>query len=123
MLRKFKIGYTIFVGVSIISLWIMLFATSQVPELETEPFSLTLHVLSELLLAGSLIICGIGYIKNTRWVPYVFMFSMGLLVYSVINAAGYYGESGDFAMVIMFALLLTIAAVLTVLSLKEGYYT
>ncbi|PKM53193.1 MAG: hypothetical protein CVV00_13520 [Firmicutes bacterium HGW-Firmicutes-5] len=110
---------TLFVGFSIIVLWIMLFATSQVPELETEPFSLALHVLSELILAVSLLFTGIGYMKNTRWVPYMFMLSMGLLIYSVMNVAGYYGESGNFAMVIIFAVLLVIAVLLTVLTLKE----
>ncbi|VDN49152.1 conserved protein of unknown function [Petrocella atlantisensis] len=49
----------------------------------------------------------------------MFMLSMGLLIYSVMNVAGYYGESGNFAMVIIFAVLLVIAVLLTVLTLKE----
>ncbi|MBH1940920.1 hypothetical protein I5677_08460 [Mobilitalea sibirica] len=118
-LRKGKAIFAIFIGVSIISLWIMLFLSSQIPELRTEPISISLHIFSEILLAITLIIAGIKLFKDTNNSKKWFLLAMGLLIYSVINAAGYYGQNNEWAMVIMFGVIFMISTFFVVLSLKD----
>ena len=65
-LNKVKAIYSILVGMSIISLWSMLFITRQIPELETESFRIILHIFSELLLAITLIIVGVELLRYTK---------------------------------------------------------
>lgn len=118
-LNKVKAIYSILMGVSIISLWIMLFVSNQIPELETERFRISLHIFSELLLALTLIIGGVGLLREAKQSEKIFLFSMGLLIYSVINAAGYFGQSASWEMVVVFAVLGLISTVLTLTSLKR----
>lgn len=118
-LRKSKAIYAILVGISIIGLWLMLFSTGQIPELETKLFDISLHIISELILAITLILSGIALLRQSRWSEKLFLLSMGLLIYSVINAAGYYGQDGNWAMVLMFAGLLTIALIFTAYSMRD----
>ena len=118
-LRKTKATFSILVGGSIISLWIMLFISGQIPELDTEPFSILLHIFSELLLAMTLIIAGVGLLRQSRISEKTFLLAMGLLSYSVINAAGYHGERENWAVVIMFAAIGFISAAFVAISLRK----
>lgn len=118
-LRKVKAIYSIFVGISIMSLWTMLFITGQIPELETELFSISLHIFSELLLAITLVVSGVELLRKSKRAEKIFLVGMGLLLYSVINAAGYYGESGNWAIVGMFAVLSCVALILVISSLRK----
>lgn len=119
MIYKVKAIYSILVGISIISLWCMLFITSQVPELDNQFIAISLHIFSELLLAITLIIAGIELLRKTKRGDKIFIFSMGLLIYSVINAAGYYGQSANWGMVVMFSILGVISTVLVIISLRK----
>lgn len=118
-LNKVKAIYSILMGLSIISLWSMLFITQQIPELETELFDISFHIFSELLLAITLIIGGINLLRDTKKSEMVFFLSMGLLVYSVINAAGYYGQQANWGMFGMFGTFAIISTILVILSLKR----
>jgi len=104
-MNKIKSIYSLIIGTSIIALWIMLFTTGQIPELKTEPINIMIHVISEVLTAVMLIITGIAIIKKSKIAPKLFCVASGMLLYSVINAAGYYGQNGDTAMIIMFAVI------------------
>ena len=47
--------FSILMGASLLSTWVVLFAASQVPELTTSPFSTTLLLVGEALTGLSLI--------------------------------------------------------------------
>ena len=122
-LRKIKAVYSIVVGISILALWIMLFLTGQIPELETELFRISFHIFSELLLAIILVISGIGLLRKSKTAEKLFLLAMGLLLYSVINAAGYYGQNGDYTMVIMFSVVCFASVFFLVSSIKSDCNT
>ena len=118
-LRTIKALFSIIIGVSIISLWIMLYLSNQIPELKTEPVNITLHIFSEILLAIILIIASIQLINKSRNSEKTFLISMGLLLYSVINAAGYYGQNENWVMVVLFSLLFIFSTIFIFISLKN----
>jgi hypothetical protein len=65
-----------------------------------------------------LIIGGFGLFTNRGWGFHVFLISMGMLLYTVIVSAGYYGQLGDMIMVGMF----TLFQILTVLLIGLSFY-
>lgn len=100
--------YFTIIGIGIIGLWIMLLATNQVPELETEPAAIAFHITVELLMAVVSIGAGILTLKEHKRSVEAILFASGMIVYSVINSSGYYAESGDVAMIVLFSLLLVL---------------
>ncbi len=100
----------------------MLLITSQVPELETSPFSIAFHLVAEIFTASLLIIGGIMVYRKHLLGEKVYLISIGMLLYTVINSSGYYAQSGDWGFVVMFAILFLIA-VMTItrfLSIRKG---
>jgi|SRR6056297_544002 len=118
-LRKVKAIFSVIIGFSILALWIMLFLTDQIPEIDTELFRISFHIFSELLLAIILIISGIGLLRKSKRAEKLFLVAMGLLLYSVINAAGYYGQNGNWIMVVMFSAISLVSIMFTVFSFKK----
>jgi len=122
VVRKFSAGFAIFVGISMIGLWTMLLLTSQVPELETSPFSIAFHLVAEIFTAFLLIIGGIMVYRKHLLGEKIYLISVGMLLYTVINSSGYYAQSGDWGFVVMFAILfiLTVMIITRFLSIKKG---
>ena len=122
-LRRTAAGYTIIVGLAMIGLWIMLLMTGQDPQLQTElrtiPIAISMAITSDFLTAAVLIAAGFGLIMNSEWAAKVFLLAMGFLFYSVVNAAGLYGQRGDIPFISMFAVIFVLAVVFTVLALQK----
>jgi hypothetical protein len=117
-----KIGYGIgyiIIGIGIIGLWTMLLLTDQVPELETEPWSIAFHIVIETTMALCAIWTGVAMIKTYTYWRYLTLFTNGLLVYSVVNSSGYYGDLGQFPMMIMFAIILGFTLVVSYLIVTQ----
>ena len=126
-LRKTAAIYSIVVGLAMIGIWMMLLITGQDPELQnslqTEPIAVGLHLAAEFLTAIILLIGGFGLIADRGWAVKVFLLSMGFLMYSVLNASGFYGQRGDLPFIGMFAAILTLAVIFSVLVLQRGGQT
>lgn len=114
MLNKVRSVYSIFVGISIISLWVMLFITSQIEELTSKPIDISFHLANEFTTAITLIFGGYGLLRNRRWATKIYFLSMGMLFYSLITANGYYTQKGGLPMTIMFSILTVITVILTI---------
>lgn len=110
-LQRLASIYSIFVGLSMIALWMMLLVTDQVPELVTEPYRISAHILAEVITAGLLIVGGIGLLTNKLWSLKMFIFSQGALFYTLIASPGYYLQLGTVPMVVMFGILLVITLI------------
>lgn len=123
-LRRIASIYAIITGLGIIGVWVMLLTTGNDPqlqnELETIPLSITMAIVSDVLTGIALVTGGIGLLMSREWSIKVFLLSMGFLFYSVINAAGFYGQRGDIAFVIMFAVIFIVAVMFTVLALHRS---
>jgi len=106
------IGYfSVIVGISVIGMWAMILSSGNLPEGKTE---ISFHLASEFLMALLCLISGILLLRGKSAGKILNITALGMVVYSVINAAGYYGERDNPAMMLMFIvlLLLTVTALI-----------
>lgn len=109
--------YAILIGIGILGIWIMLFLTKQIPELNTEPVAIAFHITAEITMGILSLISGIFLFIGLSWAPYFFILAMGLVIYAVVNAAGYYGQKKQWSFVIMFVIILITSVTLVILNL------
>jgi len=109
--------YAIILGIGIIGLWTMLLLTKQVPELKTESVAIKFHITAEITMGILCLVSGILLLIGLSWAPYFFILAMGLVIYAVINSAGYYGQRKQWSFVIMFGIILIVSTVLVILNL------
>ena len=104
--------YAILVGIAIIGYWVVFLVKKLVPELETEPIRIRFHIAAELVTAIALVVGGWGLLTKSSWGAQVYLLSMGMLIYTVIENPGYFVQRREWAMVGVFAvvLLLTLAS-------------
>ena len=110
MKRKILAYYSIFLGLSVIAMWIMILLNGSPQEGNIE---LSFHLFSEFFMAFICVYSGILLLKQKQTGRLLNLTGLGMVIYSVLNAAGYYGERGDFSIMIMFTVLmiLTITAI------------
>jgi hypothetical protein len=118
MIRRIAAIYAVVVGIAIIGMWITFLVTEQVSELPTEPVTITYHLIAEFLTASLLLIGGFGLYSNRGWGFHLYLISLGMLLYTVLVSAGYYGNLGEMGMVGMF----TIFQILTVFFIGVSFY-
>lgn len=113
---KFASVYGICVGLMMFAQWAFFLATGQVPEVQTEPWRIALHLAAEFLTAGGLIVAGIALWRRAAWGASAYLVFAGMLMYSVVVSPGYFAQQGVWALVAMFAVLLvlTVTAAITV---------
>lgn len=109
--------FQIVVGTSMLLLWTVLLATGQVPEVQDGRTDIWFHLGAEVV-ATSLLLAGGTALLLARGAPspsarLLAGLASGALLYTAVNSAGYYAESDDWAMVVMFAVVAvaTLAAV------------
>ena len=109
--------YAIVIGIGILGLWTMLLLTKKVPELKTEPVAIAFHITAEIIMGILSLLSGISLLIGLSWAPYFFILAMGLVIYAVINSAGYYGQRKQWAFVIMFGIILIASVSLVILNI------
>lgn len=114
MKTKIVAYYSIFIGISVIAMWVMILQTETPPEGKIE---LSFHLFSEFLMAVLCLISGILLLGKKPISRSLNILGLGMVVYSVLNAAGYYGENNDTSMMIIFILLLILTSIAICLNL------
>ncbi|NVM46432.1 MAG: hypothetical protein HWN79_16095 [Candidatus Lokiarchaeota archaeon] len=109
--------FAIIIGIGIIGLWTMLLLTKQIPELKTEPVAIAFHISAEMTMGILCLVSGIFLLIGLTWAPYFFILAMGLIIYAVVNSAGYYGQKKQWSFVIMFGVILIASVSLVILNL------
>jgi hypothetical protein len=105
--------YTILIGIAMLFMWFLLLIKREVPELTTKPTQIYFHLLAEFVTSIILIIGGIGLIMNQSWGVAIFFISIGMAIYSTINAAGFYGQLKDWPMFITLIVFTIISLLIT----------
>ncbi len=100
--------------------WLFFLATGNVPELETEPLAITFHLAAELITAVALVIAGVALLRRVRWARPAALTALGMLLYTVVNSAGYFAEQRVWAMVAMFGVLLVVSVFCVAALFKES---
>ena len=75
--------YSILIGVSIIGMWTILYITGSIPEFDTEPMRIGMHLVAEIATGIILILGAYGLLNNKRWGYNVDLISMGMLIYTL----------------------------------------
>lgn len=118
-MKRIRTIYCIFIAICMIGDWGFLLATGNVPEVKTEPLQTVLHISSELATAGILLLSAIGSIKKRIWAEKLFMLANGALLYSAATAAGYFIQSKDYAMLIMFSIIFVLSVFFSIKSIHN----
>lgn len=108
---KFTAWFGIVVGFLMFAQWAFFIAAGQVPELQTEPYRIAFHLAAEALTAIGLSVSGILLLRKVRAGRNLYRIACGLLIYSVIVSPGYFAQLGQWALVVMFMVLLVLAVI------------
>jgi hypothetical protein len=100
-------------------MWSILLVSRQVPVLDTRPVEAALHLTAEFLTALVLILAGAGQLTGQRWGRPAYLVSMGMLLYSVINSAGYFAQTGQLTFIGMYAVFAVLAMAFTILTVFD----
>jgi hypothetical protein len=111
----------IVVGVSMLGQWAVALARRRVPELQTRPIEIRLHLIAEFATGIVLIVGGLATVIALPVGPPLFLFALGMLTYTAIVSPGYFWARGERPPVVMFALIIVgtiIAAIWLIASLS-----
>lgn len=108
MKTKFIGIYLIFLFVTITAYWIITLSAKAYPE---GPVEITFHVISELLMAAICLIGGVLLLLKHAMGFKLSIAGLSMIIYSLLNAAGYFGERGDWIMAAIFIALLLITSI------------
>jgi phosphotransferase system glucose/maltose/N-acetylglucosamine-specific IIC component len=100
--------YSVFLGISIVAMWILILSSQEIAEGQAE---FSFHLCAEFLMALACMAGGVMFLKNYRFGQGVLTAGHGMVVYSVLNAAGYYAERDGTGFAVMFMVLLLFSAV------------
>lgn len=103
--RTFSALFAIVVGCAMAGMWAMTLLQGAMPELASEPWAARAHLAAEFLTAAMLMASGIGLLLHRRWARSLHLMALGMLLYAVIQAWGFFLEQGQLALAAMFALL------------------
>lgn len=98
--------FNIIIGLIIIYQWFISLSKGNVPELEISPKSIFTHTVAEMVTAVSLIISGVLLLQEKHKGYNLYLFSTGMLVYTLINSAGYFWDKKNYRVVFVFGFLL-----------------
>jgi lipopolysaccharide export LptBFGC system permease protein LptF len=87
----------------------MILVKGNIHEGQTE---LTFHLVSKFLVAIICLISGVMILRKHRHAVLLNTCGLGMVMYSVLNAAGYYGERGDNLAMSVFIVLFVITSVI-----------
>lgn len=93
--RKTLAIYSIIVGLAVLGIWIVQLLTGQATELETAPIEIALAIPADWLTAIMLLVAGAGLLSQRSWADRLYLFALGMLVYSVVISTGYFGQLGN----------------------------
>ena len=117
---RFVGWFQIVIAAAVAGLWTVLLATGQAPEVQAGQVDIWFHVAAELTMAAVLLAGGIALLRAAPGGSLLSAFALGWLAYSAINSPGYYAESGDWAVVAMFAVIAVAAVAAFVRLAKRG---
>lgn len=103
--------YGITVGILIFIQWVFFLVTAHIPETATAPFEITFHLAAEFMTSVVIIAGGISVLRHKPWAARLYYLASGMLIYAVINSAGYFIQLGQWPFVVMFAALLFLTVV------------
>ena len=116
--RRLIAGFEIGVGAMMILMWAFFFFAGQIPELETNPIEILLHLAAEGTTALILLFSGWALWTKKNHGIRMSLFGLGMLAYTLIVSPGYYLAQGVLAGGIMFFVLLAVTCLCAIFLIK-----
>ncbi|MFO7584753.1 MAG: hypothetical protein R6W69_08490 [Anaerolineales bacterium] len=101
--------YCIVVGAMMGIQWLFFLVSGSVPELVSAPLAIAFHLAAEGTTAILLVVAGIALLGQRNWALPASLLALGMLIYAMVNSAGYFAQQAEWGMVAMFGLLLMLA--------------
>ena len=111
-------AYAVGVCLAMLGMWAGLYLAGEIPELATAPLEIGYHLAAEGLTALALLAAGVGLLRGRAWGGRVLPVALGMLLYTVVNSAGYYANLGEWPMVGLFTALTLATGRLLVATLR-----
>lgn len=111
-IKQLAIYYSIFMGFSIIIIWIYFISSGDYTNYLGVNLEFISHLIAEFTTAILLIISGILLIKNRSRAIYLLFLSIGMLIYTLILALGYFIEIQIYSFAIMFGTFALLSALI-----------
>ncbi|MBN2557394.1 MAG: hypothetical protein JXB33_01425 [Clostridia bacterium] len=115
---RFCSFFALIAGLLMIFMWLFFIFAGMVPEFAVRPAEITLHLIAEFTTALALAASGILMLRKHLSARWLFPFSTGMLMYTIIVSPGYYIQSGDYIFVLMFGILIVLSFVCLVIHAK-----
>jgi phosphotransferase system glucose/maltose/N-acetylglucosamine-specific IIC component len=116
MKERIIAGYSLFLGIAILGLWGAILVNGEIPE---GPVEFSFHLISEILMAAGCMAAGILMLRHNSTGTLLGIASHAMVIYSVLNAAGYYAERGQIYFPILFMMLLAASVAILTLLVKQ----
>lgn len=94
--------FAIVTGIVILAVWVYLFATGGVPELQVEPVATWVRIGTEVVTAILLLAAGWGVLTHQAWGRRLYLIAIGALLFAVVHEMATYGQRGQTGMVLLF---------------------
>lgn len=118
MRPTFSAVVAICIGALMALMWSFFIVTGKVPEFQSRPVEIVLHLVAEYATAILLVVSGALSIRGVRWAHLTMPIAFGMLSYTLVVSPGYYLQQGSYAVGLMFAALLATAIVALILQLR-----
>jgi len=109
--------YSITVGISLAGFWIFIYVRKELDNFIENSFERFFHILAELVISILALVSGIVILTNQPWGQYLFVLTMGFLIYATINAIGIYGKKKIWWLIILLAVVAIISAILVIINM------
>jgi hypothetical protein len=106
--------YSITVGISLIGFWVVVYLKKMLDSFIDNSFERLFHIIAELMISVLALISGIVILTNQPWGIFVFILTMGFLIYASVNAIGIYGKKKTWWLVILLATVAMISTILVI---------
>ncbi len=108
--------YSILLGVSVIALWIQILLNESIPEGKIE---ISFHLFSEFLMALLCLLSGFLLINDKPKGRLTNSAAHATVIYSLINAMGYYAERDAKIMLVFFVFLTVISLIILIFHFSQ----
>lgn len=110
--EKMSGAFQVLVGAGMIGIWILNFINGSIPQFQTEPWSITTHILAETITATLLLASGLSILLKGHKLKSLYYIAFGSLIYTLIASPGYFAQLANWPAVVFFLVLLLITIAL-----------
>lgn len=113
IIRKLAITFSIFVGIGMLATWTILFATGNIPDLQTSPREASFLLLAEFITAIINLIAAYGLLRHRNWGVPVDLVALGMLLYCATYSIGVFSQQANIPATIFFVIMALLAAAIS----------